>query len=139
VGIPEPVTVKDVERVLVTVTDIVSERVTVGDGHGERDRVRDTEEDLVNSCVEGTPESVRDNDVVCVRLFVNVCDTVTDRLFVKVGETERLFDLVIDTLVVYVADTVTEVDRVTGVKVTDRLFVILGDTVIVLEEEDVYC
>jgi len=133
------VTVKDVEGDLVSETELVRERVTVGDGHGERDRVRDTEEDLVNSCVEGTPESVRDNDVVCVRLFVNVCDTVTDRLFVKVGETERLFDLVIDTLVVYVADTVTEVDRVTGVKVTDRLFVIVGDTVIVLEEEDVYC
>jgi len=31
VGIPEPVTVKDVERVLVTVTDIVSERVPEGD------------------------------------------------------------------------------------------------------------
>ena len=138
-GIPERVTVKDVERVLVTLTDLVRERVTVGDGLGERDRVTVTDDVLVNAWVEGTPESVRDNEVVRVRLFVIVCDTVNDKLFVTVGETERLFDLVIDTLVLYVADTVTEVERVIGGKVTDSLFVIVGDTVTVFDGEEVYC
>ena len=138
-GIPERVTVKDVERVLVTLTDLVRERVTVGDGLGERDRVTVTDDVLVNAWVEGTPESVRDNEVVRVRVFVIVCDTVNDKLFVTVGEIDRLFDLVRDTLVLYVADTVTELERVTGVKVTDRLLVIVGDTVTVFDGEEVYC
>jgi hypothetical protein len=92
VGIPERVTVKDVERVLVTETDLVRVTVTDDDGQGDRDRVRDTEEDLVNNWVEGIPECDRDNEVVRVRLFVIVCDTVAERLFVIVGDTVIVFE-----------------------------------------------
>ena len=73
-GIPERVTVKDVERVLVTLTDLVSE--VDGDRvfRTEGATVRRGLELLVNGRVVGIPERVTVKDVE--RVLVTVTDLV---------------------------------------------------------------
>jgi hypothetical protein len=72
VGIPERVTVKDVERVLVTVTDLVYEGDDEGVFRAEGATVTRGLELLVNGSVVGIPERVMVKDVERVLVTLTV-------------------------------------------------------------------